>query len=166
MFAPGVKQAMDEFHSVDDAVTSLAVSIYILGWALGPLILAPLSEVQGRWIVYSTCDILFVCFTIACAISSNLVMLIVFRFLAGAVGSTPLAIGGGTISDLIPIQKRGLAFSLFMLGPVLGPSVGPVMGGFLTNSAGWRYIFWVLGILVSRCPFQKAKVNLHAPLLM
>ena len=153
MFAPGVKQAMEEFHNFDDAVTSLAVSIYVLGWALGPLIFAPLSEAQGRWIVYSICNVLFVCFTIACATSTDLVMLIVFRFLAGAVGSTPLTIGGGTISDLIPIQKRGLAFSLFMLGPVLGPSIGPVIGGILTNSMGWRYIFWAIGILVRLCPF-------------
>jgi multidrug resistance protein len=148
MFAPGVKQAMQDFHSKNAVLAPLAVSIYVLGWALGPLIVAPLSEVQGRWIVYSTCNILFVAFTVACALSTNITMLITFRFLAGAMGSAPLTIGGGTISDLIPVEKRGVALSLFMLGPVLGPSVGPAAGGYLTQVLGWRWIFWILAIIV------------------
>ena len=148
MFAPGVKQAMENLHSENDYFAPLAVSIYVLGWGLAPLVVAPLSEVQGRSIVYTTCNILFICFTIACAMSPNAVTLIVFRFLEGAVSSAPLAIGGGTISDVIAVEKRGLALSLFMLGPVLGPSIGPALGGYITSTLGWAWIFWMLAIAV------------------
>ncbi|KAM0815815.1 hypothetical protein AB5N19_01615 [Seiridium cardinale] len=84
---------------------------------------------------------------IACALSPNAGTLIVFRFLAGAVGSTPFAIDGGTISDLIPVQERDFALSLYILGPILGPSVGPLAGGFLTDTLSWRWVFWILALL-------------------
>ena len=75
-----------------------------------------------------------------------------FRFLAGAAGSAPLALGGGTIADLIPQEKRGAALAIYALGPVLGPVLAPVMGGFLTQSEGWRWLFWFLSIVV--CVFS------------
>lgn len=148
MFAPGVSQVMDEFNNTNELLAALVVSIYVLGLAFGPLVLAPLSEVYGRLIIYSTCNILYVIFTVACAVSTNMDMLIVFRFLAGCMGSAPLAIGGGTIADLFPIHQRGLALSFYTLGPICGPVVGPVAGGFLSQAKGWRWIFWLLAIFV------------------
>lgn len=148
MFAPGVRQVMHEFQNSNNVIASLVVSIYILGWALGPLVVAPLSEVHGRWIVYTTSNLLYVIFTVACAMSTDLTTLIVFRCLAGCVGSTPMTIGGGTISDLVPLQERGFALSMYMLGPVLGPCIGPVVGGVLADYIGWRWIFWTLAIVV------------------
>jgi len=146
MFAPGVSQLMDEFNNTNELLAGFVVSIYVLGLAFGPLVLAPLSEVYGRLIVYSTCNILFVIFTLACAVSTNISMLIVFRFLAGC--SAPLSIGGGTVADLFPVEQRGLALSFYTLGPILGPAVGPVAGGFLSQAKGWRWIFWILTIFV------------------
>ena len=89
-------------------------------------------------------NILFVIFTVACAVSSNLNKLIGFQFLAGAAGSSPLANGGGTISDLVAQEKRGAAMALFGIGPLLGPVVGPVAGGYLAEAEGWRWVFWVI----------------------
>ncbi len=149
MFAPAIQQVMQDFKSASGVLASLTVSVYVLGWALGPLILAPLSEVQGRLVVYSWSNVLYVVFTVGCAAAPNVPALVLFRFLAGAVGSTPLTIGGGTISDLVPVERRGLALSLYMFGPILGPSVGPLVGGYLTDTLGWRWIFWSLAIVVS-----------------
>ncbi|KAL1968345.1 hypothetical protein VTN77DRAFT_1874 [Rasamsonia byssochlamydoides] len=146
MFAPGVNQVMEEFNNSNDLLASLVVSIYVLGLAFGPLVLAPASEVYGRWICYTVCNILYVVFTVACAVSTDLSMLIVFRFLAGCMGSCPLAVGGGTIADMFPVHQRGAALSLYTLGPVTGPAIGPVAGGFLSQAKGWRWIFWVLAI--------------------
>jgi MFS family permease len=86
MFAPGVAEVMKEFHSTNSVLASLVVSIYILGYAFGPLFIAPLSEMFGRLPLYHTTNVLFVIFTISCAVSSNLGMLIAFRFLAGMMG--------------------------------------------------------------------------------
>ncbi|KAI9842238.1 MAG: hypothetical protein M1837_007383 [Sclerophora amabilis] len=147
MFAPGVPQLMDEFGSKDVELGSFVVSVYVLGFAAGPLFIAPISELYGRLWVYHICNLFFIIFTIACALASNLNMLIGFRFLAGCVGAAPLTIGGGTIADLIVQEKRGAAMAIFAMGPLIGPVVGPVIGGFLSEAMGWRWVFWLLAII-------------------
>lgn len=86
MFAPGVGEVLKEFGSTSSIMGSLCVSIYILGYAVGPLFIAPLSEMYGRMILYNCTNVLFIIFTVACALSTNLNMLIGFRFLAGCIG--------------------------------------------------------------------------------
>jgi hypothetical protein len=93
MFAPGVPALMVEFQSTNTALAGFVVSVYILGFAFGPLFLAPLSEIYGRVPVYHACNVLFISFTVACALATNLNMLIGFRFLAGIWGSAVLTNG-------------------------------------------------------------------------
>ncbi|CAF9937179.1 hypothetical protein IMSHALPRED_011047 [Imshaugia aleurites] len=149
MFAPGVPQLMGEFGSKNTVLASLVVSIYILGNAFGPILLAPLSELYGRSPIYHVTNISFVIFTVACALSSSLNMLIVFRFLQGTAGSAAIALGGGTVADLFIQEERGKAIALWAMCPLLGPVVGPIGGGFLSASLGWRWVFWVLAIAAS-----------------
>jgi multidrug resistance protein len=149
MVAPGVPEIMKEFKSTDETIASFIVSIYILGYAIGPLFLAPLSEVYGRLPVYHSCNILFVIWTIACAVAPNIGSLLFFRLMEGIAGSCPITIGGGSIADLFIQERRGGAMAIFALGPLLGPVIGPVAGGFLAQAAGWRWVFWVLTIAVS-----------------
>lgn len=122
---------MEEFHSTNQELGILVISIYVLRLAIGPLILAPMSEQYGRLVVYHTCMIIFLAFTIACAVSKTLTQLVIFRFFAGCSGSASIAMGGGTVSDIFPSQARGTAMSIWAVGPLLGPVVGPVAGGFL-----------------------------------
>jgi hypothetical protein len=121
MFAPGVPQLMTEFNSNNEELASFVVSIYVLGFAVGPLILAPLSEIYGRLPVYHVCNICFLLWTIGCALATNLNMLIGFRLMAGIFGSAPLVNGGGTIADIIIQEKRGAAMAMFAMGPIIGP---------------------------------------------
>lgn len=148
MFAPGVPEVMMEFHSSSTILASMVVSIYILGYSFGPLFIAPLSELYGRRWIYHGSNILFVAFTIACAKSTSLGMLIAFRFLAGMMGATPITIGGGTNADMFRTEERGAAMAIWSMGPLLGPVVGPVAGAYLSQAAGWRWDFWLLTILV------------------
>lgn len=122
---------MEEFHSSNQELGILVVSIYVLGLALGPIVLAPISEQYGRLVIYHLCMAIFLVFTIACAVSKTLTQLIVFRFFAGCSGSAPIAMGGGTVSDVFLPQARGAAMSIWAVGPLLGPVIGPVAGGFL-----------------------------------
>ncbi|PMD29208.1 MFS multidrug transporter [Hyaloscypha variabilis F] len=147
MFAPGVPQLMVDFKSTNSELASFVVSVFVLGFAVGPLFVAPLSENYGRLWVFHTCNILFLTFTVACAVSNSLNMLIVFRFLAGC--SAPYTIGSGTIADLIVQEKRGVAMSLFSMGPLMGPIIGPVAGGYLAQAKGWRWVFWLISIIDS-----------------
>jgi len=149
IIAPAVPQILHSFNSSDKTLGSLLVSIYILGYAIGPLFLAPLSEVYGRLPVLNVCTALFLIWSIACALAPNFGSLLVFRILAGVAGACPLAVGGGSIADLFVQDERGLAMSIFIAGPLVGPVVGPVAGGFLAENVGWRWSLWVVAIIVS-----------------
>lgn len=147
VFAPGVPQLMEEFGSDSKELASFVVSVYVLGFAFGPLLIAPLSEIYGRNPVYHICNVGFVAFLVACALAPTLDSMIAFRFLSGVFGSCPLTNGGGSIADMVRQENRGAAMAAFSLGPLIGPIIGPVAGGFLTAAKGWRWAFWVLAIV-------------------
>jgi multidrug resistance protein len=138
MFAPGVSFMDETFHNTSLLLSSLSVSIYVLGYVIGPLILAPLSEIFGRRFVLTGANVFFCLWQIGCALAPNLSALIVFRFLAGIGGSGCLTIGGGVIADLFQPDRRGLANSLYSVGPLFGPVIGPICGGFIAQRIGWR----------------------------
>jgi len=136
---------MDEtFHNTSTILSSLTVSIFVLGYVIGPLILAPLSEIYGRRFVLTGANAFFCVWQIGCALAPNLASLIIFRFLAGIGGSGCLTIGGGVIADLFNADRRGLATAVYSLGPLFGPVVGPICGGFIAQQIGWRWVFWIL----------------------
>jgi multidrug resistance protein len=149
MFAPSVNLAMADFHDFNETIGTFSVSVYLLGYAFGPLILAPLSELYGRLVLYHISMSLFIVFNVACAESKSFPMLIVFRVLTGIAGSCPLTIGPGSISDMYAQEERGKIMSIWTLPIMLGPSIGPIAGGYLSASLGWRWDFWFLIIVVS-----------------
>lgn len=148
MLAPGVPLILEEFKVNNNQLATFVVSVFVLGYATGPLFIAPMSELYGRTIVYHVCNILFMIFTIACAISENMGMLVAFRFLAGFAGVAVLTCGSGSIVDLMPREKRGRPMACWSLGPLVGPVVGPVCAGFFVEEIGWRWVFWIISITV------------------
>lgn len=120
ILATGIPQILSEFHSTNTELGSLVVSIYLLGFAAGPLLIAPLSELYGRTPLYHVCNAAFAVITVGCAKAPSLNAEIGLRFLQGCAGSAPLAIGGGTITDLIPQERRGKYMGIYALGPTLG----------------------------------------------
>lgn len=92
---------------------------------MGPLVLSPLSEIYGRRPILNYANAFMTVWQLGCALSPNIGALIIMRFLGGLGGSACLAIGGGVIADLFPIQQRGLANVLFVLGPLFGPGKTP-----------------------------------------
>jgi MFS family permease len=94
----------------------------------------------------------FALWHIGCALSPNLTALIVFRLLTGIGGSGCLAIGSGVIADLFEKEQRGLASTIYSIGPLFGPVLGPICGGFVAELAGWRWVrcqhLWNASILI------------------
>ena len=168
MFAPGIPQVMSEFSSTNSVLSSFVVSVFILGYVFGPLIIGPCTELYGRLYVYHISHVLFIIFTIGCAYAPSLSTLILFRFLAGVTGSTPITVGGSSVADMFVPLERGRAMSVWSMGPLIGPVIGPIAGGFLTAARGWRSIFWTLSIamasttLLSFCVFRES----YAPTLL
>lgn len=93
----------------------------------------------------------------AAAGANGIATLIVFRFLAGLFGSSPLTNSGGVIADMFDSRQRALALSLFAAAPFLGPVIGPIVGGYVGQTIGWRWnegvmcmfagVMWIIGCL-------------------
>jgi MFS family permease len=113
MFAPAIGQVMITYHSTNSLLASFVVSVWVLGYFVGPLFLGPLSELYGRLPVYWVCNVLFTIFNVATALSPSLPALVVFRFLAGTFGGCPITIGAGTFGDLIHPQSRGKVIAIW-----------------------------------------------------
>lgn len=105
IFAPGLPQVQADFGT-DATTASLSISIFVIAFGIGPLIMAPLSETIGRKWVYNICYPIFTVFQTGCALSTSIGMLIAFRFIAGFAGSAGIALGGGTISDMFGPRER------------------------------------------------------------
>ena len=121
MFAPGAAALVEEFQVTSSLLGTMTITIYLLGFSFGPLLLAPLSELYGRLPVYHICNLLYIGFIIGCALSKDISMFLVFRFLSGSAASAPLNIGAGTVADVIPANERGKAMAIYGMGPLLGP---------------------------------------------
>lgn len=122
---------------------ALGISLYVLGFAIGPALWAPLSELYGRRILFVTTHTCMVAFVAGSAGANSMATLLVFRFLTGMFGASPLTNAGGVIADLFPASQRGLAMIFFCAAPFMGPVLGPIVGGFISMNVGWR---WVQGV--------------------
>ena len=108
--------------------------------------MGPLSELYDRGPAFNISNALFVIFSVGAALSTNIRMLVAFRFLAGA-SVAAIALGPGIVGDLFPTEQRGRAMSIMILAGLIGPTIGPVIGGYLEEECGWRWTFWLPTIL-------------------
>lgn len=142
----GAVASIKELYGGSQTVITLGVSLFVLGFALGPLIWAPLSEVLGRRYLFVFSYFMLTLWNAVAVASPNLASLLVFRFLAGAFGSSPLTNAGGTIADCFNAKERGLAMAVFAAAPFMGPALGPITGGFIGDT-GRDGIRWVMAFL-------------------
>lgn len=142
-YSGGISAVEAELH-VSSEVAILGISLFVLGFAVGPLLWAPLSEIYGRQILFTGTYAAVTIFNGACTAAQNIETLVILRFFAGAFGSSPLTNAGGVIADMFSANERGLAAAIFAAAPFLGPSLGPICAGFLGEAAGWR---WVEGMM-------------------
>jgi multidrug resistance protein len=115
----------------------------------GPMVFAPLSEVLGRRVMYGSTLTIAVIFIIPCAVAPNIGTLLVCRAIDGIAFSAPMTLVGGTLADLWRTEERGVPMAAFSAAPFLGPAIGPLVGGFLADAAGWRWLYWIQLILAA-----------------
>ncbi|KAG9788779.1 MFS transporter, partial [Aureobasidium melanogenum] len=142
-FSGTIRELIIDFHASTELITA-GISLFVLGFALGPLLWAPLSEIYGRQIIFFITFGVFTAFNGGCAGANSIGTLLVLRFFAGAFGSSPFTNAGGVIADIFPASERGLAMGIFSLAPSMGPTLGPFCSGFLGENEGWQ---WVMGLL-------------------
>ncbi|EJF56590.1 MFS general substrate transporter [Dichomitus squalens LYAD-421 SS1] len=144
MMAPALPDIAEHYHITSKTEVAATLSVFLATFAIGPLFLAPMSEIYGRTWVLHINNLLFLAFMFGCAYAPTAADLIGFRILAGFAGSAPIACGGGSISDLFSEKERASAMAIYTLGPLLGPVIGPVAGGFIAQTIGFKYIFIVV----------------------
>jgi multidrug resistance protein len=130
--------------NVSQEVIILTVTLFVIGFGVGPLLFAPMSEEVGRRPIYVVTLGLAVIFIIPCAVAQNIGTLLVGRFLDGIFFSAPLTVIGGSLADIWINEERGIAMSVFSAAPFLGPAMGPLIGGFIGDFMYWRWIYYIL----------------------
>lgn len=122
-YSGGVGDLMRDFQ-ITSQTAILGVSMFVLGFAIGPLFWGPLSEIYGRQKLFFITHLGITAFSAGAAAAPNIASLIVLRFLAGAFGSSPMTNAGAVIADMFDAKQRGIAGSLFAMAPFLGPAIG------------------------------------------
>lgn len=120
-YSGSMEKVIDDFD-VSKEVATLGLSLFVFGFAVGPLVWAPLSETIGRQIPFFVSFAALSAFSAGCAGAQNIHTLLILRFFGGAFGSAPLTNAGGVISDMFVARQRGLAMLLFASTPYLGMS--------------------------------------------
>ncbi|KAL8286137.1 hypothetical protein RQP46_004625 [Phenoliferia psychrophenolica] len=142
VYAGGLRP-MGAYFEVGPTIVTLGLSLYLFGFAVAPMLWAPLSEMSGRRIVFLCSFGPFVISHLGCGAARNIETMLVMRLISGFFGSSPLTNAGGTISDMFSAGERALAISLFALAPFAGPVLGPIVAGFVGENASWRWLFWL-----------------------
>ena len=143
MLAPALE---DIAHDLDvpQSKANMTLSIFVLAFAFGPMVLAPMAEVFGRRNVWLLTSTWYAIWNMVCGFAKANGILLAARLLAGLGSSAEFAIGQPVLGDLWKPEQRGMSFAIATFIPLLGPAIGPLIGGVISGSIGWPWLFWVL----------------------
>lgn len=144
MMAPGIALTMSELHETSRTLGSFMITIFILGLAVGPLFLGPLSELYGRYIVVITSTWFHVGFMIGCSFAPTFPGLIALRLFAGIGAAAIMTIAPAVIGDIYPLERRAFGNTIVIFAQSVGPSLAPLCGSFICARLGWRWAYWIL----------------------
>jgi len=130
-----------------------AIILPITGW---------LSAHLGRRNYFLLSIAVFTLASGACGMATSLGQLIVFRIIQGLAGGGLQPSSQGVLLDAFPVEKQGIAMTLFGLAALLAPVVGPTLGGWITDSYSWRWVFFI-NIPVGLIAFAACYALLHDP---
>jgi MFS family permease len=123
IMAPALSTIAKEFD-MNSAESTMALSIYLLATAFGPLVIGPLSEIYGRKRILHASNVWFLIWNIACGFANTKGLLIASRFMAGFGASSVYALSGGVLGDVWSREQRGRSLGIYLLIPLLGAAVG------------------------------------------
>ncbi|KAJ5594166.1 MFS general substrate transporter [Penicillium hispanicum] len=131
----------EEAFGVSEVAESLATSLYLIAFGFGSLFAGPFSETVGRNPVYLVTLSLLMVFIMASGLAPNFGAQLVFRFIAGLFGCTPLTTFGGSMADIFDLLDRTYAFPVCCTLSFIGPFLSPMIGAYIGQSSliSWRW---------------------------
>ncbi|HWC18603.1 MAG TPA: DHA2 family efflux MFS transporter permease subunit, partial [Terriglobales bacterium] len=135
-------------HIAGGLATSYDESTWVLtSYLVANAVVLPLSawlsRVFGRKNYYMTCVALFSVSSLMCGLAPSLGLLVFFRVLQGIGGGGLAPVEQAILVDTFPADKRAAAFALYSMAIVTAPAIGPPLGGWITDSFSWRWIFFI-----------------------
>ncbi|HUL35872.1 MAG TPA: DHA2 family efflux MFS transporter permease subunit [Candidatus Eisenbacteria bacterium] len=122
-------------------LVSNAIVLPLTGW---------FSRLFGRKRFYMSCVAIFMISSLLCGLAPSLPLLVFFRVLQGAGGGGLQPVSQAILVESFPREKQGMAMAIYGMGVVVAPIIGPTLGGWITDSYSWRWIFFInipVGIL-------------------
>ncbi|KAK2600007.1 hypothetical protein QQS21_005241 [Conoideocrella luteorostrata] len=128
------------------SATQITFSIYILGLAFAPFLVAALSEMYGRRPIWIASNLFYVFWNAMCPVGPSAGLMTVSRFLAGSGASAGITLTGPVLADMYRAEERGRSLALATFIPYMGPALGPIVGGVTSQHLPWKWLFWILSI--------------------
>ncbi|KAF6792323.1 MFS multidrug transporter [Colletotrichum musicola] len=131
---------------INASTTQITFSLFVLGQAFGPFLIAALSEVYGRKYVWLASCCFFQFWNALCPVGRNKGIMMAGRFLAGCGASAGPVLSTPIMADMYRAEDRGKSLAIASFIPYFGPALGPIVGGLLADHIEWPWLFWVLSI--------------------
>ncbi|GAA6014890.1 hypothetical protein JCM8202_004804 [Rhodotorula sphaerocarpa] len=123
-------------------VAVVAFAVFPLGFGLGPMTMAPLSEAYGRYPMYLASALVYLLMFVPIGAARNIETVIIARLIAGVAASSGGTLVGGTVADLFDSADRGLPMALYSFAAFGANGLGPAVCGYVELKKGWRWIEW------------------------
>ncbi|MCJ1442587.1 MAG: hypothetical protein MMC23_003083 [Stictis urceolatum] len=143
IYFPALNTIAADLHQSISAI-NLTVTMYLIIQGVAPTFIGGLSDVAGRRIAYMVCLAIYTVANLALALQNSYPALMVLRCLQSGGSSATVALSVGLVGDLVTSAERGQYIAIASVAAMFGPTISPVIGGAISNYAGWHWIFWFL----------------------
>ncbi|KAK4154870.1 major facilitator superfamily domain-containing protein [Chaetomidium leptoderma] len=150
LLAAGFTDVAEEYD-VDVHSVSLTTGLYMLGMGLGSVIFSPTAILYGKRPVYLFGAVLYLATSVWCALSPNFTSLVVARIFQGIAVSPVECLPSATIAEIFFLHERAFRIGIYTLLLLGGKNLVPLISAVIIQSMGWRWVFWVVAIVVGFC---------------
>lgn len=158
--ATALPRIAQELHGLNEF--SWVATAYLLTSGVSTPLYGKISDLLGRKKVFQFAILLFLTGSILCGLSQNMTQLVLFRAIQGLGAGGLMTLVMTIVGDVVPPRERGrymgYLFAVFGVSSV----IGPLLGGFLTDSLSWRWVFFV-NVPLGAVAFYEVTRRLHLP---
>ena len=148
---------MGDLDASQDTITWVLTS-YIVAAAIMTPVTGWLSDRIGRKELFLTSIVGFTVSSMLCGLAWSLESMVLFRLMQGVFGAAIVPLSQTFLLDINPKESHGAAMAMWGAGIMVGPIIGPTLGGWLTDSFNWRWVFFI------NLPVGIARLARHAAL--